>query len=66
MNKWLNLENMSPDDFRLFTDERINVDYRLWLRQKNEIVALRHLVVFQMLGIFILALTVSIMMIGWY
>jgi hypothetical protein len=42
------------------------VDYRLWLKQKNEIVALRYLVAMQMLGIFVLAVAVAFLMIGWY
>lgn len=66
MADWTNVDNEIVCDFALFTDERINVDYRLWLKQKNEIVALRYLVAMQMLGIFVLAVAVAFLMIGWY
>lgn len=66
MADWTNVDNEIACEFALFTDERINVDYRLWLKQKNEIVALRYLVAMQMLGIFVLAVAVAFLMIGWY
>ncbi|MCB9470139.1 MAG: hypothetical protein H6677_17840 [Candidatus Obscuribacterales bacterium] len=66
MADWSNVEKEIACEFALFSDERINVDYRLWLKQKNEIVALRYLVAMQMLGIFVLAVAVAYLMIGWY
>lgn len=49
-----------------FLNERINVDYRLWLSQKNELVALRFLVTMQLLGIVMLATAIGILMVRAY
>lgn len=49
-----------------FRPERINVDYRLWLRQKTELAMLRFLVTVQLLGILVLAIAVGYLMFSWY
>jgi hypothetical protein len=49
-----------------FRPERINIDYRLWLRQKTELAMLRFLVTVQLLGILVLAIAVGYLMFSWY
>jgi hypothetical protein len=58
-------QDMSPARYG-FRPERINVDYRLWLRQKTELAMLRFLVTVQLLGILVLAIAVGYLMFSWY
>lgn len=47
-------------------DDRIVIDYQLWLKQKTEIMALKFLVTMQIIGIVILATAIGYLLFRGY
>jgi hypothetical protein len=48
------------------TGEGVDLYYTLWHRQKSELVALRFLVMMQLLGIFVLSITIGCLLFRGY